>query len=78
MKLQILMNQMQTSLIQKGKKYLENKLDELYNIKAKGAQIRSKAKCINEGEKSTKKFWLRKSTSTIKCYQRIKKLMMAI
>ena len=33
------------------KKELENELDKLYENKAKGAQVRSKAKWLDEGEK---------------------------
>jgi hypothetical protein len=35
---------------------LETQLDELYKNMAKGAQIRSKARWINEGEKNTSYF----------------------
>ena len=38
------------------KKKLESKLNEMYNEKAKGAQIWSKSKWIEEGEKNTKYF----------------------
>ena len=35
---------------------LENEIESLYNIKAKGAQIRARVEFIEEGEKSTKYF----------------------
>jgi hypothetical protein len=38
------------------KRKLENELTELINKKAKGAQIRSRAKWIVDGEKSTSYF----------------------
>ena len=38
------------------KRDLETQLNELYDKKAKGAQIRSRAKWIDEGEKNTKYF----------------------
>lgn len=38
------------------KKELENELDALYEIKSKGAQIRSRAKWIDEGEKNSSYF----------------------
>ena len=50
------MIQMQTILITKEIFFLENELDELYNSKEKGAQIRSRAKWINDGEKNTNFF----------------------
>ena len=34
------------------KRELETKLDVIYDNKSKGAQIRSKSKWINEGEKT--------------------------
>jgi len=40
----------------KQKVELESKLDNIYNEKAKGIQVRSRAKWIQEGEKSTKYF----------------------
>ena len=57
----------------KRKQYLENQLDELYNVKTKGAQIRSKAKWINEGEKNTKFFLgLEKSHQTFNVIKELK------
>ena len=50
------MIQMQTILIPKERFFSENELDELYNSKAKGSQVRSRAKWINDGEKNTKFF----------------------
>lgn len=38
------------------KRNLQTQLNELYHKKAKGAQIKSRAKWINEGEKNTKYF----------------------
>ena len=38
------------------KRDLENHLNNLYDKKSKGAQIRSRAKWVNEGEKNTKYF----------------------
>lgn len=38
------------------KKELENELHALYEIKSKGAQIRSRAKWIDEGEKNSSYF----------------------
>ena len=38
------------------KRDLESQLNDLYNKKAKGAQIRSRAKWVDEGEKNTKYF----------------------
>lgn len=40
----------------KKKRELENESDELYKYKAKGAQIRSRAKWIDEGERNTSYF----------------------
>lgn len=40
----------------KKKRELETKLDGLYKYKAKGAQIRSRAKWIDEGERNTSYF----------------------
>ena len=57
----------------KRKNFLENELDELYNSKAKGAQIRSKAKWINDGEKNTKCFLgLEKSHQTSNVIKELK------
>ena len=38
------------------KKELENELNDIYNLKSKGAQIRSRAKWINDGEQNSKYF----------------------
>ena len=57
----------------KRKQYLENQLGELYNVKTKGAQIRSKAKWVNEGEKNTKFFLgLEKSHQTFNVIKELK------
>lgn len=49
------------------KRNLETQLNEFYDKKFKGAQIRSRAKWINEGEKNTKYFLcLEKKTSNTK------------
>ena len=54
-----------------AKKKLEKELDELQDKDAKGAQIRSKAQLINEGERNTKFFLglekTNQSKNTIKC-----------
>ena len=39
------------------KKILETELDQIYDLKVKGAQIRSRAHWIENGEKSTKYFY---------------------
>lgn len=38
------------------KRKLENQLNNLYDKKAQGAQIRSRAKWVSDGEKNTKYF----------------------
>lgn len=38
------------------KRELENQLNNLYDKKAQGAQIRSRAKWVSDGEKNTKYF----------------------
>ena len=54
-----------------AKKKLEKELDKLQDKAAKGAQIRSKAQLINEGERNTKFFLglekTNQSKNTIKC-----------
>lgn len=49
-------NQHFTEINMIRKKDLENQLDNLYEIKAKGAQIRSRARWLDEGEKNTAYF----------------------
>lgn len=38
------------------KRKLEKEVNSMYDVIAKGAQIRSKAKWVNEGERNTKLF----------------------
>lgn len=54
------------------KRKLEKELDYMYNEIAKGAQIRSKAKWINEGERNTFFFRFGKETSSSQYNIRIK------
>ena len=61
------------SVIEEQRKYLKKELDDLYNDKAKGYQIRSRAKWLEEGEKSTSYFFgLEKSRQNYNCINSLK------
>lgn len=54
------------------KKDLENQLDNLYEIKAKGAQIRSRSRGLDEGEKNTAYFLRLENKHQSQCYKQSK------
>ena len=61
------------SVIEEKRKCVKKELDDLYNDKAKGYQIRSRAKWIEEGEKSTSYFLgLEKSRQNYNCINSLK------